>query len=182
MSPRGIIAFLTALLIAPAALLSVAAPAQADTITTWISVKTPSGHIGPKVLDVKKWSMDDRGQVQIWDRQTANNSNQLWRITEIVRGSGVYQIQNVNSGKCLDKSTDAPDANGTPVYQYTCQTGWITNQAWQFVPVAPGDKWGKLKNASGGRCLDVQGKSFTNGALLQVWDCVGDWNQRFNIF
>jgi len=28
---------------------------------------------------------------------------------------------------------------------------------------------------------DSRGKTFTDGAPLQVWDCVGDWNQRFTI-
>lgn len=183
MRKRAIFAFVTSLLVASSALLVGATPAQAA-ITTWISVKTPSGAIGPKVLDVANWETRDRGDVHIWSlRTTGNVNNQRWTITEIGgAGTGVYQIRNVNSGKCLDKSLDAPDANGTRVYQYTCQTGWITNQAWRFVRVEAGSNWGLLKNASGGRCLDVRGKSFTDGALLQVWDCVGDWNQRFNIF
>jgi hypothetical protein len=182
MRKRGILAFFTSLLVASEALLVGATPAQAAK-TTWISVKTPSGAIGPKVLDVEAWSKADRGRVHLWTLRTSGNvDNQRWTITEIVKDSGVYQIRNVNSDKCLDKSEDAPDANGTPVYQYTCQTGWITNQAWQFVRAVPGSNWGYLKNASGGRCLDVRGKSFTDGASLQVWDCGGDWNQRFNIF
>ncbi|WP_353050962.1 hypothetical protein [Actinoplanes sp. NBRC 101535] len=30
----------------------------------------------------------------------------MWVVTEIVAGTGGYQIQNVSSGRCLDMSTD----------------------------------------------------------------------------
>src|SRR5690242_13400083 len=34
-------------------------------------------------------------------------------------------------------------------------------------------------NAFGGRCMDVTNASTGNGALVQVWDCSGAWNQQW---
>jgi len=180
MRQRGLLAFFATLLAAAAAVLVAPTAAQAASITTYISVLTPSGMIGPKVIDIAGWSMEDRGKAQIKSLSTTGNvRNQRWVITQ--EAGSIYSFRNVLSGKCLDKSLDAPDANGNLVYQYTCNTS-NPNQLWLFMSVVPGSKWGMLRSYSGGRCLDVRGKSFTNGAQLQVWDCVGDWNQRFNIF
>nr|WP_221377306.1 RICIN domain-containing protein [Actinoplanes polyasparticus] len=180
MRQRRLLAFIASLLVTAAALMVAPAPARAA-ITTWISVPTPSGMIGPKVIDVAGWSMDNRAKVQLKSLSTTGNvRNQRWVITEEVPGANIWSFRNVLSGKCLDKSRDAPNGNGNVVYQYTCNTG-SANQLWKWLSVVPGNKWGMLQSLSGGRCLDVRGKSFTDGAPLQVWDCVGDWNQRFNI-
>jgi ricin-type beta-trefoil lectin protein len=40
----------------------------------------------------------------------------------------------------------------------------------------------ELKNKVTGGCLDVTGVSYTDYATLQVWQCSGNWNQRWNIY
>ncbi|MBL7259960.1 RICIN domain-containing protein [Paractinoplanes lichenicola] len=53
------------------------------------------------------------------------NLNQFWTVRVVFpdpqnQGRDVVQIVNAKSGKCLDKSLDAPNANGNRVYQFTC--------------------------------------------------------------
>lgn len=169
------VAALTTVLVGPA-------PAEAA-ITTYISVLTPSGSTGKKVLDIRDWSTADRGQAQLWSLRTSGDvANQRWTITKTATagGIGVYEIKNVKSGKCLDKSQDTANANGNNVYQVGCSG--TSNQRWAWIEVAGGSKWGWLQSQDGGRCLDVRGVSYTDGTPLQVWDCTNNWNQRWNIF
>jgi hypothetical protein len=111
--------------------------------------------------------------------------NQYWTKTAIYsdsQGRAVYQIRNAKSGKCLDKSVDAPDANGNVVYQYTCLNPVPNNQMWYtWSGASSRGNWKHLANLSGGRCLDIQGPSHTNGAVLHIWSCYNTWSQQWNI-
>jgi len=150
---------------------------------TYISVLGPYNATDTKVLDIANWSMDNRGPAHLWTlRTTGNVDNQRWYVFDsgTLNGHRVVELVNVNSNKCLDKSEDVPNANGNAVYQYRC-TG-LNNQLWEFIPGPDAfSHWGELKNVAGGRCLDIQGPSFTDGARIHVWDCYGAWNQRWNI-
>lgn len=190
MRTRKFLTVLAAFVMATAsAVLVVPAPANASvSVTTYISVLNPPGQSGKKVLDIANWSTVDRGPAHLWAlRTTGTVSNQRWTIVKYMTlyttGTpvDVYYFQNQLSGKCLDKSQDVLDANGAAVYQITCS--YHDNQLWEFFPGFGGNSnWGELANLSDGRCLDVHGASFTDGAPLQVWDCTGGWNQRWNIF
>jgi hypothetical protein len=158
-------------------------PAQA-VYRTYISVRTPDGSSGKRVIDVRGASYATRAETQLW---TLNHGNQqYWDIRlmyETQDPTGVwrkfYQFRNARSELCLDKSLDNGNANGAAVYQYPCRDD-APNQHWYYVEVN-GSNWGYLKSASGDRCLDARGPSFTDGARLQVYDCTGAWNQRWNI-
>lgn len=153
-----------------------------DAITTWVSVLTPNGSAGPKVLDVKDGSRSDGARVQLWQRN--GNQQQYWTMERkgTYQGHSYYQLVNRRSGKCLDMATDVPAGNGVRVQQWQCNG--TPNQHWAAVPVESGSrgKWVELVNLHSGRCLDVTGVNHADGALLQVWDCAGGWNQRFNIY
>lgn len=177
--------FLMALLATAAMLTAVGpAPAHADAYNIRISVLTPPGATGIGVLDVAHYSEADRGRVHLWSyRTTGEVRNQRWNVTKLytVNGHDVFRIVNVKSGKCLDKSEDVPNANGNAVYQYTCRS--TANQEWEFIPGPDSQwRWGQLKNRAAGRCLDIQGPSFTEGATIHVWDCYSTWSQRWNPF
>ncbi len=176
---RKVLAFLTGVMLATAALLVVAVPAQAA-ITTYISVLNPPGQSGKKVMDVYKLSLENRAPVQLWDlRSTGEFRNQRWTITHL--GNDVYEIKNQLSGKCLDKSVDHQPANGAQVYQYDCSRS--SQQLWWFQRVVPESNWGILKNLVDFRCLEApRGVGFANGNRLTVMDCNYEWYQRFNIF
>jgi hypothetical protein len=167
------------------ALIASAAPAHAvSQITTYISVKNPSGTIGPIVLDVRDGSTANAAVVQLW--VYGNSSQQKWNIIRLFKDgdAGYYTLKNVKSGKCLDESQARPIGNGNAVYQYDCRD--TTNQVWVWVPAEAGNKWGFLVNLYSGKCLDATGASFNNGTPLQVWDCNYDnssnGHQRFNVF
>ena len=130
-----------------------------------------------KVLDVSDRSTEDRGAVQLWTASNGrDNGNQQWRLHP--RGDA-FIIENVLSGKCLDESLDVPFANGNKVYQYACSNA-KPNQRWTFVGKKGG--YGALRNEASGRCLDLAGFSYEDGAAVQVWDCSGAWNQSWNIW
>jgi hypothetical protein len=148
--------------------------------TTYVSVQTPSGSTGTKVLDIRDYSLADRGQAQLWDlRNSGELRNQQWTITLLYTngsGHGVYQLKNALSLKCLDKSLDVPDADGNAVYQYGCNAN-ASNQQWEQMGSSG---WVQLRNVSDGRCLDVAGPSYSNGAILHIWNCYSTWSQRWN--
>jgi thermitase len=82
--------------------------------------------------------------------------------------AGVYQIANVNSGKCLDVR-NAATSNGTQVDQYACHTG--DHQKWQIESLGSGLY--KLKAMHSGRLLSIGGgtpANQTEGAKTTQWD------------
>jgi hypothetical protein len=74
---------------------------------------------------------------------------------------------------------DRGNVNGAAVYQYGCPGGHSLNQMWYYV--STGGNYGMLKSNEDDRCLDVKDLNFSDGAVLQVWDCSGAWNQLWNI-
>ncbi|GAB2890051.1 hypothetical protein GCM10027074_67980 [Streptomyces deserti] len=181
---KRLAAVVTASTAAAAALVASTTPAHAAPVplyTTWVSVQTPSGSSGTKVLDIKNRSTADRGQAHLWANYTTGEvRSQRWTISyDHTRSNGnkVYKLKNALSGKCLDKSEDVPNANGNAVYQYTCNDN-ANNQLWERIGSSG---WTQLRNVASGRCLDVKGPSFTDGAILHVWDCYSTWSQRWNI-
>jgi hypothetical protein len=129
-------------------------------------------------------SMDNRARAILY--QFLNAPNQYWRKNikfNMSDGTPVYEIINVKSGKCLDKSLDVPDADGNVVYQYDCLGANATNQNWyQRVRQGSVGRWQELVNYSDGRCLDIAGPAYTNAAVLHVWHCYDNaWSQQWNI-
>jgi len=130
-----------------------------------------------RVLDVEGWSTANRGRVHMWDyRTTGNYNNQRW-TTRLVAGSW-YQIINVNSHLCLDKSMDNGDRDGALVYQYTCDPSKPYNQLWAFEPGGINGYW-TIADAQDGRCLDIRDFNPNIDATVQVWSCSGAWNQTW---
>jgi thermitase len=79
--------------------------------------------------------------------------------------SGVYQVANVNSGKCLDVR-NAGTINETPVDQYACNTG--DHQKWRIESLGSGLY--KLKAMHSGRLLSIGASNQTDGAKVIQWD------------
>ncbi len=133
---------------------------------------------GPMVIDIRQGSHDNRAQAILYAWH--GGDNQRWTKQWFNNGDGKagWVFVNTASGKCLDKSLDAPDADGNTVYQYDCHFG--PNQRWTQV-LSGGSRWGKLVNQSDGRCLDVDGPNDRNGAVLHVWHCYPTWSQEWNI-
>jgi Ricin-type beta-trefoil lectin domain-like len=164
---------------ATAILVAATTPAHALSYT-YVSVLDPPGQTATKVIDIRGYSTQDRGVATLYGLRTSGNvANQRWSIEYLYtlpNGHRVYQLRNQLSGKCLDKSEDVPDADGNAVYQYTCSG--TSNQYWEQMGSSG---WVQLKNVSDGRCLDITGPSFTDGAVLHVWHCYSTWSQYWNI-
>ncbi|GAA4241759.1 hypothetical protein GCM10022254_71920 [Actinomadura meridiana] len=167
-----------------AMLFGTTSPARAATTSYVTAIR---GLLNPtKVLDVEGWSRDDRGRVHLWEFRTTDDvRNQRWIVERVgdMNGHDVFRFINQLSGKCLDKSDDNPNGNGNLVYQFTCHGG--NNQNWEKIPFGD-DGWTQLRNVAGGRCLDIEGPRWDNGATIHVWDCYGSdgkpaWSQRWNI-
>ncbi len=119
----------------------------------------------------------------MWEyRQSGNVANQRWQFLPTLDGR-YFQILNLNSGKCLDKSMDNGDVNGEPVYQFNC-TWYAHNQQWYFEQRGVAG-YAVIRNAEDGRCLDIRNFDTSNGAPVQVWDCNSasraQWNQTWII-
>jgi len=183
-SRRPVFAAVTTLCMVVVGLFAGAAPAQAaSTVPTWISVLSGAA-VGPKVIDIRARSTANTARAQLWDRIPGTaGDNQIWTIIPVpVSGSSykAYNLRNKLSGKCLDKRSDVADVNGSQVQQYTCNSQ--PQQLWFFIGGFKSNAaWGELWNSADGRCLDAVAPGDSNGTPLQVWDCSGADNQRWNI-
>ena len=81
-----------------------------------------------------------------------------------------YQIQNVNSGKCMEVYHSGT-ANLDNVDQYTC--AWDPNKEWtfNFIKVAGGADLWQLKNVGSGKCAEVYHSSSANLANVDQYTC-----------
>ena len=132
-----------------------------------------------KCLRVASYSKSNFALVE--QRTCNNGGSQRWRLVPVPLGwypggySEVYQIVNVNSGRCLDVR-DGKTTNGAVVQQYGCHGG--TNQMWTLKRIGSSDRW-EVHSVKGGKCLDVTNFSKADGAKLQMWSCHGGKNQQF---
>jgi beta-glucanase (GH16 family) len=97
---------------------------------------------------------------------TCNGTNaQQWTVVQA--GSTLHAL-----GKCMDVYAGGT-ADGTTVDLYDCNnTG-----AQVFVPQANGS----LYNPQSGKCLDDTNWAANPGVQLQIWDCTGNANQKWNL-
>lgn len=145
--------------------------------TTWISVDGPTRK---QVMDVRDSSVANGAVVQTFRLSGSNGTdNQRWTITSVDTqdGNTVYELQNVHSQLCLDMAIDVPAGNGVRVQQWHCNH--TPNQRW--ISINSASSWRMLRNLQGGRCLDASHVSDADLTPLQVWDCSGNWNQRWNV-
>ncbi|MFC5661909.1 ricin-type beta-trefoil lectin domain protein [Kitasatospora misakiensis] len=89
------------------------------------------------------------------------------------------------------------DANGIPTWSGAVSDGWVTgngsSNAWcadstdtivrpgiALGPTPPAGPVGQITGQAN-KCLDVRGGSSTNGTPIQMWDCLGNVNQSWQI-
>jgi glucosylceramidase len=75
-------------------------------------------------------------------------------------------------GRCLTVVGDQA-ADGTGVQLSACRGS--AGQQWRFTTGRD------LVNPHADKCLDVKDFTLTDGALLQVWTCVGGPNQKWSV-
>lgn len=92
--------------------------------------------------------------------------------------SGVFNLQFVHSGKCLDVA-GGPSATqpGTTVIQWHC---WNPgNQQFRVRDLGNGEH--ELRAVHSDQCLDIKDWGLHDGADLLQWHCHGGGNQRFRL-
>jgi hypothetical protein len=102
------------------------------------------------------------------------DGNQAWYLENL--GTGRYNIENVQSGQCLDV-TDGSTADGAPTQQSYCNGA--ESQEWKIVKDGDFDR---LVSANSGKCLDVRDGSHADHAIVQQWPCNGSPAQRWYEF
>jgi hypothetical protein len=113
-------------------------------------------------VDVRGANTANSTPVQVY---TCDGTNaQQWTVVEA--GSTLQAL-----GKCMDIN-GAGTADGTTVDLYSCND----TAAQVFIPQSNG----ALYNPQSGKCLDDTGYG-GSGTQLQIWDCTGNANQRWNL-
>lgn len=87
------------------------------------------------------------------------------------------------TGRCLDVDNVGGVRNGSRVQVWDC-TG-APNQLWHFTGGFGGSSGrdaGQLVSSAGNKCLDVHRPELgMNGGRMQVWDCHGEANQKWDL-
>ena len=133
------------------------------------------------VLDVYGASMDDGGNVQLFENN--GNTNKQWRMqsagSETKNGQTVnyYKFINVNSGKALSVESSTY-SSGVNVAQYTLRD--IGDyQKWRLIP--DGDGYTIVPKPNESLALDVSGGNSGNRANIQLYEINGTDAQRWKL-
>ena len=81
-----------------------------------------------KSIDIYNWSLEDKGNIVIWD--DAKGNNQQWYLE--YAGDGWFYIRNRHSAKCIDVSNSAT-SQGANILQN--ELSGALSQQWRFLPV-----------------------------------------------
>ncbi|WP_457028605.1 RICIN domain-containing protein [Kitasatospora sp. P5_F3] len=172
MNPRqrryGIRLFTAATLLAPAALVSSSAPAEAAVPTGWTTlVNRNSG----RCVDAAAAATANGTAVQ----QYACNgtSAQQWQLQPT--DSGYVRIANLNDATKVIDVTGVSTADSAKLQLWAYGGG--ANQQWLPVEEAGGGY--HLVNRNSGKCLDVPGASTADSVVLQQYACNGTTAQSF---
>ncbi|KNB49502.1 RICIN domain-containing protein [Streptomyces caatingaensis] len=84
------------------------------------------------------------------------------------------ELQAADSNACLA----AVDRNGFRAGLDFCTTDWETG-LWQVIPVDNSSV--EFRTVSGGKCLEVENSGTQAGAAVQVWDCTGGKQMRWQM-
>ena len=123
-----------------------------------------------KVIDIESGSMDNGGNLLLWENK--NGLNQYFNVRYLE--DGYYSIISVNSGKALDVH-GLGKSNGTNVEQYYFNLG--DNQRW-IIQISEEDKDSfNIISKCNDLFLDLNGAY--DGSNLYVWEDNGNATQRF---
>ena len=81
-----------------------------------------------KSLDIYNWSLDNTGNIVVWD--DAKGANQQWYLE--YADDGWFYIRSRHSAKCIEVA-NASISNGINIYQW--EKDGDKNQQWRFIPV-----------------------------------------------
>jgi len=93
---------------------------------------------------------------------SSSNLGEIWQFVPV--GSGTYQLRNPNSGLC---ATASGTANVSLFSIETCAGSSFQT----FTTKVFGGAYYQLVNTGSSRCLDVRGRSSSDGAEFELYDC-----------
>jgi len=128
-----------------------------------VSLDTYGGHTSDGTI-VQQWTTTSGAPQQFVLLPAGSN----WKIAMVN-----------NNKKCVDLAGGAT-ARGTGLVINDCSSSCSSTQAWTITPDA---KTGAFifKNAAAGRCMDEGASNTASGLQMDIWDCNGGSNQKFNI-
>jgi Ricin-type beta-trefoil lectin domain len=109
------------------------------------------------VLDIEGGG--EYGHLQLYTPNGGQNQMFGWGSTHSLRGL---------AGACIEVPSGGSAPDGTQLYVFPCNGA--SYQAWYFE---------KASLTTMGKCVDLRGAQYTNGTPVQVYDCLGQYNQRF---
>ncbi|MFG1719811.1 ricin-type beta-trefoil lectin domain protein [Micromonospora chalcea] len=148
-------------------------------------------HQGPQNLNGYYFRVTDGGAWSIRSNNTSGNWRTLASGNTAALGTGRWH----NLSLKLNGSTLTAAIDGTTVGTVS-DSAWVAGQIGygtgqgvtaQFdnLAITPGDgssgPTGEVRSASANRCLDVNGASQADGAVVQIWDCNGGPNQQWTV-
>ena len=129
---------------------------------------------GAESVDVQNGSTADGTMVQQYG--SWNGTPQMFNL--LPDGSNWHITMNANNAKCVDLAGGGSSlANGTQLAINDCKSG---SQDWT-ITADPQTGAFMFKNVQSGRCMDEPGWNTASGVLLDIWDCNGGTNQKFNV-
>nr|WP_254910075.1 RICIN domain-containing protein [Micromonospora sp. NBS 11-29] len=132
----------------------------------------------------------DGGAWSIRSNNTSGNWRTLASGNVAALGTGRWHTLALKvNGSTLTASVDGTTVGTVSDSTWVAgQIGYGTGQGvtaqFDNLSIIPGDTSGtngELRSASANRCLDVNGASQTDGAVVQIWDCNGGTNQRWTL-
>jgi Glycosyl hydrolase family 59/Ricin-type beta-trefoil lectin domain/Concanavalin A-like lectin/glucanases superfamily len=146
-------------------------------------------HQGPQNLNAYYLRVSDSGAWSIRSNNTSGNQRTLASGTTSALGTGRWhKVALTMNGSSLTAAIDGTTVGSVSDSTWVAgQVGYATGQGVtaQFdnlsITSAGGSTTptGETRGAGSNRCLDVNGQSQADGAVVQIWDCNGGANQRW---
>jgi hypothetical protein len=94
-------------------------------------------------------------------------------------GVNIYQIKNVQTGKCLTIAGGESTENNVPALQFECDSH--PSRTWRISDVAGSGVY-QIRNVHTGKCLTIAGGVSTdNNVTALQFDCDTDLSRRWTI-
>jgi hypothetical protein len=148
-------------------------------------------HQGPQNLNGYYFRVTDSGAWSILSNNTGGNWRTLASGTVPALGTGRWHNLSLTvNGNTVTGGIDGTRVGGaTDATWVAGQIGYGTGQGvtaqFDNLSIAPvggsGGPTGEVRGAGSNRCLDVNGVSQADGAIVQIWDCNGGVNQQWTL-
>ncbi|MGI5240618.1 ricin-type beta-trefoil lectin domain protein [Dactylosporangium sp. CA-139066] len=146
-------------------------------------------HQGPQNLNGYYLRVSDTGAWSIRSNNTSGNWRTLASGTTSALGTGRWHSLSLTlNGSTLTAAIDGTTLGSVSDSTWVAgQIGYATAQGvtaqFDNLSITPvggtGGATGEVRGAGSNRCLDVNGASQADGAVVQIWDCNGGANQQW---